>query len=79
MMQLKNDAQGKRDLAKLQKGAKERAIDESIDYPNAAKQFEKIRKENVAIRKRLVALEKKVNKLQDEKFYREMGGNDEQV
>lgn len=74
MMQLRDDAQGKRDLAKLQKPAKDRAIDESIDYPDAAKQFEKIRKENIAIRKRLVALEKVVRELQAEKFQREMRG-----
>lgn len=73
-LQLQDNAKGKRDLAKLQKGAKERAIEESVDYPDAAKQFEKIRKESVKVRARLKALESKVEKLIAEKFQREMRG-----
>jgi len=79
-MQLSDTAKNKRDITKLQKIASNKVVEKELpQIPGAIKRFEKLEKRVKALEQQVAGQEVRIQKLIDEKFYREMkGGYDTQ-
>lgn len=63
-MRIKDDAQGKRELQKLLKPARDREVDESIaEIPNAAEVIAGLQKQIDTLKKQVKYLQKRTDKL----------------
>jgi|6_EtaG_2_1085325.scaffolds.fasta_scaffold00831_19 hypothetical protein len=75
-MQLSDTAKNKRDIKKLQDLASDKIVEKELSQiPGAIKRFEKLEAKVKKLEKQNKGQEIRIQKLIDEKFKREMGGD----